>query len=308
MTTQSSENKYDTYSAIGPNLSPLLLDAMIEQLPAPTNGQPVESLKVALDMGIHHVVDDEFGGEVIDMSECTPDRAGTYGFTSPAIQQAMSLVGFRFVHDANGKLAKVLYPNPERLQRASAANHISIAFTDDARGYGKVTSQREYARKVLDKKHPVSINNWYNYQHDIGIDHLLAAVVCGDAIFSVINSAAVPLNFKTHAYDRFTVDAGQAIRALAEGDLEKYAKIMGKSASESSYHRYMDQKLTQHYPGLPTKLYRSTEKEWGGGTKAHAYTPKIFEAAIQEGIERLGLEIPSESHAYLSRSELADAA
>ncbi len=278
-----------THSECGPEISPLIVPAIVEQL----NGDVKLDTPIRIPgfeelgpEGHYHQVNDEFGGEVIWIRGLNDHN----DFVPLATRQIMSRVGYLYDLDPEGDLICAWQPNPHRFQMAAAENRVPIEFNQDGSGGSSATGQKIYISSIMRNKHPVKLDRMPWYEHDTNTDHLPAVIVCGDDLFDYINSSRFPVSVKGDAYDRFSSRLSLALKYLALGETDSYQDVM---QAPYNYLKRQDLKETIQLTSAPdTEIY----------LKAHTDDPPRcadLEGALIAGIKRLGLTLPKDSIQHL---------
>jgi len=175
-------------------------------------------------------INDEYGGRVFSVFRRytgTPSQMDLDRFKQPEIREILGKTGMKFIFDEDepDKLVDVLFPDPERIDKATNINDIPVHFETDSMGRNGEISERTYTAIVSSGKHPVTINNLTYYEHDITNDHMPAVVVCGKSFFDLINKSPSTRG-KAETYDRITSNITSALRKLFEGDIKEFDNLI----------------------------------------------------------------------------------
>jgi len=105
------------------------------------------------------------------------------------MKQVFEQCGINVVNrESDSKKYDALLPDPAHLKSTCEANGIPITLVSEANEEGEIPGDI-YEKVVRSGRHPVGIDNWYYYMHDIGYggQHLLAAAIGGTSLIEWLN-------------------------------------------------------------------------------------------------------------------------
>lgn len=126
-------------------------------------------------------VEDEYGGRVFSVGR--PSFPPPY--SSVEMRRILEFAGMQFAYDVNGTVSDILSPDTERLQRALAAQGVSVGLQAVSTVSGTIPSQL-YQATIRGRRHPVGTADLGLYAHDTGVDHMPAVIVYGDPLFDLV--------------------------------------------------------------------------------------------------------------------------
>ena len=210
-------------------------------------------------------VNDIYGGRVF-----LANRDQIRRFTTLQMRELMEVVGFKYDIGEDGEsIEALLMPDPVRIKAATTLNDIPILFSSDNQGNNSRISANEYASIVASRYHPVGDSTLSYYSHDITVDHLPAVIVCGEDLFKIFETGTKYFQGEAHAYDTFTSQITNAIESLFKGNKEEYESLI-YTVCTGILNGYENRKAID---------------ENGTGERLNT--------AIQDGLKRLNIDIPS---------------